>query len=575
MRTIPQLWADAVAAGRQAPAYLVEEEPGRWREVAWHEAATRVAELANGLLDLGIAKGETFGVMGSTRLEWALFDFALAHVGGVTSPVYANSSARDCAHALSLTDAVGVLVEDDEQLAKIDDVRGELPALRHVLTFADLDGLAERGRAYAREQPGALAAATEAIGEDDLYTFIFTSGTTGMPKACRILHRHYYDMASCVNRLEVRIVQPGDVMLLFLPLAHNFGRLMHLMGPHAGFTIAFCPDPFRVAEALPQVRPTIFPSVPRLFEKIHAGILAGFEEQTGLRRRLVGWALRVGREASLLREAGRPLPPRLALQHRLADRLVYSKVKSRLGGRLRACISGGAPLAPEIVRFLHSLDVLVLEGYGLTECTSAATVNRPSRFRVGTVGLALPDVELRLADDGELLLRSSTNFAGYHKDDAATRAVLDADNWLRTGDIATIDGDGFVTITDRKKDLLVTAGGKKIAPQNLENDLKQSRLVSQVLAVGDRRPYISALITLDPDELERVRGSGGDAEQLVRELVDRVNESRSPFEQIRRFAILPRDFSQAEGEITPTLKLRRRVCEEHFAAEIERLYSSA
>ena len=570
-RTIPTLWRDAVAAGGTRPAYLVEEEAG-WREVAWEEAARRVDELANGLLALGVRKGDAFGILGTTRLEWALFDFALALAGGVTAPIYATSSARDCAYVLAHSEAVGVLVEDEEQERKIADVRAELPGLRHVLTFAGLDDLAARGREHSAVHPDALEAAAAAVGEDDLYTFIYTSGTTGPPKGCRILHRHYYEMTATVDRLDGFVVE-DDVILLYLPLAHNFGRLMHLLGPHTGVTIAFCPDPYRVAEALAAVRPTLFPSVPRIFEKLHGALVAGFDEQTGLKGALVRWALSVGRRASAAREAGRRLPPLLGLQHRLAGRLVYSKVRERLGGRLRVGVSGGAPLAPEIARFLHALDVLVLEGYGLTECTSAATVNRPSSFRFGTVGPALPGVELRLDEDGELLIRSPMNFAGYHRDEEATRAVLTDDGWLRSGDIAEIDAEGFVRITDRKKDILVTAGGKKVAPQNLENDLKSSKFVSQALVVGDRRPYVGALITLDEPEVDRWRAGGGDdVGGLVQEIVDGVNSERSRFEQIKRFAILPRDFTAEAGEVTPTLKLRRRVCEQHFAEEIERLY---
>jgi long-chain acyl-CoA synthetase len=572
VRTIPALWREAVAAGLPRPAYLVEADDG-WREVGWPEAARRVDELANGLLALGIRKGDTFGILGRTTLEWALFDFALALVGGVTAPLYATSSARDCAYVLSHSDAVGVLVEDEEQEAKLAEARAEVPALRHVLTFAGLDELAARGREHAEAHPEALAEAAHAVGDDDLYTFIYTSGTTGPPKGCRILHRHYYDMVATVDLLDEFVVE-DDVILLYLPLAHNFGRLMHLLGAYAGLTVAFCPDPYRVAEALPAVRPTLFPSVPRIFEKLHGALVAGFDEQTGVKRRLVGWALAVGRRASALLEAGRPLPPGLALQHRLADRLVYSQVKERLGGRLRVAVSGGAPLSPEIARFLHAVGVLVLEGYGLTECTSAATVNLPSRFRFGTVGPALPGIELKLDPDGELLIRSPMNFAGYHKDEEATRAVLTEDGWLRTGDVAAIDEDGFVTITDRKKDILVTAGGKNVAPQNLENELKSSKYVSQALVVGDRRPYVAALIALDEQEIARWRAGGGsDAEELVRAIVDEVNSGRARFEQIRRFAILPRDFSLEAGEVTPTLKLRRRVCEQHFADEIEVLYA--
>jgi long-chain acyl-CoA synthetase len=360
-------------------------------------------------------------------------------------------------------------------------------------------------------------------------------------------------------------------MLLYLPLAHNFGRLMHLWAGYAGFTLAFCPDPLRVGDAMPHVRPTLLPSVPRVFEKVHTAVSAAFAEEAGVKRRLIEWSLGVGREASALRQARRPLPPLLAAKHRLADRLVYAKVKRRLGGRLRIGISGGAPLSPEIAEFFHALDLLILEGWGLTECTTAATVNRPTRFRFGTVGLPMPGIDVSAADDGELLIRGDTVFAGYLKDEAATREVLGADGWLRSGDVGAIDAEGFVRITDRKKDLIVTAGGKNIAPQNIENALKTSRYVSQALVVGDRRPYVVALVTLDQAEVERDRR---DPDALVADAVERVNADLSRFEQIKRFAILDREFTAEQGEVTPTLKLKRRVCEQHFAAEIERLYAS-
>jgi long-chain acyl-CoA synthetase len=296
-------------------------------------------------------------------------------------------------------------------------------------------------------------------------------------------------------------------------------------------------------------------------------VTSKFAEASGIKRRLIDWALRVGKEVSELRQAERPVPPMLAMRHRLADRLVYSKIKDRLGGRLRIGVSGGAPLAKEIIEFFHTLDVLILEGYGLTECTTAATVNRPSKFRFGTVGPALPDAEVRIADDGEVLIRTETNFAGYFKDEDATQEVLPGDGWLRTGDLGRLDDDGFLTITDRKKDILVTAGGKNVAPQNLENALKMHPLVSQVLVVGDRRPYVAALITL----AEGVPKDQAEAE--MQQVVDDVNRDLSRFEQIKRFAILPRDFTAEDGEVTPTLKLKRRVCQDHFAAEIEALYS--
>jgi len=559
-RTIARLWRDAVARQPDEPAYLVEEN-GVWHPVTWAEAGQIVDELAHGLLALGVRKGDAFAILGSTRVEWVLFDFALALVGAVMAPIYMNNSARDTAYVIEHSEAVGALCEDEEQRRKVDGL-----GLDHVLTFAGLDELRARGRDHARAEPDRLERAAAEIGEDDLYTYIYTSGTTGPPKACMIRHRNYYAMVDKVDDVEDFTVE-GDVMLLFLPLAHNFGRCMALGGARRGYTIAFCPDPYAVADAMRAVKPTVFPSVPRVYEKVHTGVTQKFAEESGVKGALIEWALRVGRRASELRQAGRELPRGLALQHRLANRLVYSKVKDRLGGRLRIGISGGAPLAKEIIEFFHALDILILEGYGLTECTTAATVNRPAQFRFGTVGPALPGVELRIADDGEVLIKTDTNFAGYFKDERATREVLPGDGWLRSGDLGHLDEDGFLTITDRKKDILVTAGGKNVAPQNLENALKTHPLISQALVVGDKRPYVAALITVadetTPDE----------ARHEIERAVEEVNSELSRFEQIKRYAILPRDFSADEGEVTPTLKLKRRVCQEHFAAEIEALYS--
>jgi len=559
-RTIARLWQNAVERRWPGPAYLVQEGED-WREVSWDEAAQAVEELANGLLAIGVKKGDAFSILGSTRLEWVLFDFALGLVGAVGAPIYMNSSPKDTAHVVQHSGAVGVLCEDESQRSKLEGLE-----LDHVLTFADLDDLRARGRAYAESHPGAVAEAAAAIREDDLFTYIYTSGTTGPPKACMITHRNYYEMADKIRQIDDFTVM-DDTMLLFLPLAHNFGRLMHLHSPHVGYTLAFCPDPYAVAEALPVVRPTVFPSVPRVYEKVHTAVTAKFDEATGVKRRLIDWALRVDREVSRLRQAGEPVPRGLAVRHRIADKLVYSKVKERLGGRIRICISGGAPLAKEIIEFFHALDILILEGYGLTECTTAATVNRPTSYRFGTVGPALPGVRLRIADDGEVLIETETIFAGYYKDEAATREILPGDGWLRSGDVGNLDEDGFLTITDRKKDILVTAGGKNVAPQNLENALKTHSIISQALVVGDRRPYVAALITLVEDV------SHEDAEAEVQRAVDEVNRDHSRFEQVKRFTILPRDFTAEDGEVTPTLKLKRRVCQEHFAAEIEALYS--
>ena len=318
-----------MSAGRTNAAYLVEGPDG-WSEVSWDEAARTVDELANGLLALGIRKGDAVGILAQTSLEWALFDYALGLIGAVGAAIYANSSPKDCRYVLEHSDAVAVLVEDEAQRAKVADA-----GVAHVITFDELDALRERGRRFAAESPKALAEAEAQVGEDDLFTFIYTSGTTGPPKACMIRHRNYYEMAGCVDHVEA-FALADDVMLLYLPLAHNFGRLMHLLGAHTGYTTAFCPDPLRVAEALPAVRPTLLPSVPRLYEKVHTAVLGQFEQVHGPRRRLLGWALHVGRRVSTLRERGEALPAGLAFQHRVADRSSTRRSRSASAG---ACVS--------------------------------------------------------------------------------------------------------------------------------------------------------------------------------------------------------------------------------------------
>jgi long-chain acyl-CoA synthetase len=583
-RTIARLWRDAVAADHSTPAYLVEDDGEGWREVSWGDADELVRAYANGLLARGVGKGDAFAILAQNSLDWALVDFALAQIGAVGIPVYANSSPRDVAYLLEHSEAVGIVCEDAEQLAKVESAAEDLPKLEHVLTYHDLAGLASHGIDFASTHPTALDEASTAIEEEDLYTIIYTSGTTGPPKGCMVSHRNYYAMVSVVDEMENH-TRPDDVMLLYIPLAHNFGRLMLLEGANVGFTIAFLGDPLRVADAVLHVRPTVLPSVPRVFEKVYAAVQSRFDEATGVKRRLVDWALPIGREVSRLQGEGKPVPRGLAARHGIADRLVFSKVRERLGGRLRLPISGGAPLAKEIAEFFDAIGIRILEGYGLTECTTASNFNRPERYRFGTVGPPLPGFEVTVAEDGEVLIRSETVFQGYFKDPEATAAVLLPDGWLRTGDIGHIDADGFLTITDRKKDIIVTAGGKNVAPQNIENDLKTSKYVSQALVVGDRRPYVAALITLDEAEIGKwaaERSVEGDVaslardervRELVQSVVDGANRERSRFEQVKRFAILPRDFTMDDGELTPTLKLRRRAVTEHFAMEIEELYA--
>jgi long-chain acyl-CoA synthetase len=577
VRTVTALWQAAVSEPRRQPAFLTLDGSG-WRAVSWREAGVAVDELAGGFLALGVEPGDRVAILGRTRLEWTLCDYALASIGAITVPVYPSSSAIECAYILGNAGVRAIVCENEEQYAKVLPMRAELGALDHVVTIdgepggaLSLGTLRARGRERALERPAEVEDRRRAVSEDDVLTIIYTSGTTGPPKGCVITQRHYWVMADMVRRIP-GLFEDDDRVLLYLPLAHNFARLVQHLGVAVGFTLAHCPDVGEVSQALLDVRPTIFPSVPRLFEKAYASVTAAFGEARGSRRRLVDWALDVGRRASALRQEGRRLPPALALRHAAADRLVFARVKERFGGRLRLAVSGGAPLAREIAEFFHALDILILEGYGLTECTTASHLNQPGRYRFGTVGVALPGVEARVAEDGEVFLRGPNVFAGYFGDEKATREVLSPDGWLATGDLGSIDPDGFLTITDRKKDILITSGGKNVSPQNVENALKASRYITQALVVGDRRPYLAALLVPDREEVARVARTAQEQRALLEQVVAEVNSRLGRVEQVKRFAVLDRDFLAEEGELTPTLKLRRQACAEHFRDEIERLY---
>ena len=581
-QTIAALWQHANSDARDVPAYLVQTDDD-WVDVSWAEAGERVDELAHGLLDLGIRKGDRFAILGSTRIEWALLDFALCSIGAVVVPIYPTSSANESAYILGDAEVCAIAVEDDAQCEKIEGARGRLPQLEHIFRFAELDVVAERGRAYREREPNAVADAAAAVAADDLLTCIYTSGTTGPPKGCMLTNRNFVAMTEMIGGVD--LMRSGDRVVLFLPLAHGFGRLVHFAAARTGFTVAFCPVVSELGRSLEQVRPDFFPAVPRVYEKVRAAVRSELDAATGFKRGIVRWALAVGSRTSAYHQRRQTLPWLLALQQKLADRIVYGRVKAKLGGRLRFAVSGGAPIARDVLDFFHALDITILEGYGLTECTSCA-INRLDHFRFGTVGPPLPGCEISFDDEGEILVGGPHVFAGYLNKAEATREAFTDDGRFRTGDIGELDADGFLRITDRKKDLIATAGGKKIAPQNIENDLKRrSKLISHALVVGDRRPYIIALLTLDAEATTRWshdRGVDGDLAKLtasealyaeLQSVVDDVNHELARPEQIKRFAVLPRDFSEEHGEITPTLKLKRRICEQHFADEIEALYA--
>jgi long-chain acyl-CoA synthetase len=557
-----------------------------WVSRSFREVEETVRPLALGLVSLGVEKGDKVSILGNTRPEWTYADFAALSIGAVVVPIYQTNSPEECRYVLENSDAKVVIVEDDEQLEKIRGVREQLPMLEHVIRMTgssddtiSLEDVADRGGGDASDWERRWSGVTKG----DVCTFIYTSGTTGPPKGCVINHGNYRAMLDMINQTSV--VQREDVSYLYLPLAHSFALLVQLGSFDLGATLAYWErDPLKILPNLAELQPTYFPSVPRIFEKIYTAATSGMEKEGGLKKAIFDWSIRVGGRMRETERAGREPGFLLRKQYEFADKRVLSKIRALFGGRLRLAVSGAAPINPDILRFFDSAGVLVLEGWGMTETSTAATISSPDDFKVGTIGKPFPGCDIRIAEDGEILVKGPNVFQGYYKNEEATRETI-VDGWLHTGDIGSIDEDGFIRITGRKKDIIITAGGKNITPANLENEIKQHPLVSQCVVVGDRQPYLVALITLDPEEAvayAQEHGLPEDLEQLstnpeirrsIEAHVDAINEKFARVEQIKKIAILPRDLSQEGGELTPTLKVKRAVVAQKHAPEIEKLYA--
>ncbi len=549
---------------------------GQWHDLTFTEAAEWVMELASGLVHLGLAPGERVCVLSDTRVEWSAVELAVLAAGGVVVPIYPSSAPEECAWIIGDSGAVLVVAEDDAQRDKVESIRERVPALRDVVVIegGGLDELRSRGR--TSPVPGELDDRRAAIDPDDPTVIIYTSGTTGPPKGCVLTNRNWLTM--CRLSEELSYVLPDDVAYLFLPLAHVFAQIVHLGALYTGHTVAFYGgDTSKVVAELAEVRPTFLPSVPRIFEKIYTAATAGVPEEQ-LRQ-----AVQVGLAVRGLRAAGQPLPPDLAAAFEEVDP-VFARVRAIFGGRLRQALSGAAPISVEVLEFFSAAGVPVLEGYGMSESTGVGTVNTLARHKLGSVGtFGMAGLQLKVAEDGELLMQGPHVFAGYWNNPAATAEVL-TDGWLHTGDLGEIDDDGFVTITGRKKDIIITAGGKNIAPANVENQLRQSRWISHAVVYGDLKPYLVALITLDQDEIvpwAKAQGLPTDlptlartpeVRALVQDVVDEANSHFAHVSQVKRFTILDRDLSQDDGELTPTLKVKRKVVHTAHAERYQELY---
>ena len=590
--TLHRMFLNRIAEGGDSVRYMVPGDHG-FTPVTYRQVGDASREIGLGLMALGLSRGDRVAILATTRLEWCLADIGAILGGFVTVPIYPSNLPDQVEYILAHSRARVVFVEDEPQYNKVAGVRSRLPHLSSVVMMTGaaegkegaipLAALRERGKEHGSANPGVFEARAEEILPADDLTIIYTSGTTGPPKGVVTRHSNY--AFNVTSALEAVHVPRGAVFLQFLPLAHSLGRLEHFLSFDAMAVSSFARSLQTVAEDLAAVRPEIMVSVPRLYEKFYARVQAKVEEDGGLKKKIFEWALAAGREASRCRQRGEEPRGVLALKNTIADRLVFGKIRERMGGRLRFFISGGAPLSREIAEFLHAIGVLILEGYGLTETSTVTTVNRIERYKFGTVGKALPGTEIRIAADGEILIRGPHIFREYFGDPDATREAIDPEGWFHTGDIGVLDEEGFLRITDRKKDIIVTSGGKNIAPQNVENLLKNDRYVSQAFVFGDRRKYLTALLTLAPEEIVAWAARQGirdrDIEslskhpevlQLMRERVDAVNRGLASFEQVKKFALLGTDFSQETGELTPTLKVRRKVVIAKYARILDDLY---
>jgi long-chain acyl-CoA synthetase len=586
-RTIADLAPLAAQRHADLTAITYKDESGTWVSRTYREVGEIVRQLALGLIELGIEKGDKVSILANTRPEWTYFDFAALSVGATVVPIYQTNSPEECQYVLENSDAKAVIVEDSEQLAKIDEISERVPKLEHVIRMEgsggnaiSMDELIEAGSGRSDSE---WEERWRSVTPDDICTFIYTSGTTGPPKGCVISHGNYRSMTTMA--LDESVLASDTTTYLFLPLAHSFALLIQFLSFDLGGNIAYWErDPLKIIPNLAEVKPDYFPSVPRIFEKIYTAATGEVEKAGGIKKLVFNWAIGVGRKVRTKERAGEPIGWLLRRQYEIADRTVLSKIRDLFGGRIKNCVTGAAPINPEILRFFDAAGVLILEGWGMTETATAATVARPDAFKFGKVGRAFNGCEIKIADDGEILVRGPNIFQGYYKNPEATAEALE-DGWLHTGDIGELDRDGYLSITGRKKDIIITAGGKNITPANLEAEIKQSPYVSQCVVIGDRRPYLVALITLDMEECEKLSAEKGwpadpaelrrnpEMRAILQKHLDQVNEKFARVEQVKKFEILPHDLSQETGELTPTMKVKRNVVAEKFERDVDALYA--
>lgn len=591
-QTIVQVFKEAQnrPSGKTASRFKFN---GEWKSQTWKDCFLMAETIANGLHSFELSKGDRVALVSNTRFEWWMCDFGIMGAGFVTVPLYQSSLPEDIEYILNNSEAKVLILEDASQVKKWEKIASKCPQVAKVICIQDYSDLPDEilswqefldeGDAQITASPGLFSKCIDESKIDDVATILYTSGTTGEPKGVVLTHRQI--MSEIVEVFTTVGIDDTDESLSFLPYSHVMGRIESWGAVYCGFTLNFAESIERIRLNLTEVHPTIMIAVPRIFEKIYSGILSQVEANP-LRNKIFKWALEIGKQVSRHRIEGSSLPLPLLGQYLVAKKLVFTPLKEKMGGKLRFAVSGGAPLSAEIARFFHAADLLVLEGYGLTETTAAITVNTPFAYQFGSVGKPAGDVKIKFDKDGEILVKSDKVMREYYKNPTATQQAFTDDGFFRTGDIGEFTSDGFLKITDRKKDLIKTAGGKYVAPQKIENLLKLHRLVSNVLIHGDQKKYIVALITLNEevvlDFAKSQNLSYPDYASLtqhdlikneVRQIVAEANSQLSSFETVKNFAILPKDFTLEEGEITPSLKVKRKFCDQKYSGTIDKLYS--
>lgn len=592
-KNLLQIFSETVQARGHSACFRYKEN-GRWHTLSWVEIEKKVFDLACGLKKLGINKGDRISIFSQTRYEWTLADLAILSVGAVTVPIYQSNLPDQAAYIIGNSGAHLAFVEDAEQLKKIDEVHHDLPSLSQIILFDDGEKVKKKEGIYSLEEVMLLGTEEEGrkifeemkntLDEEADASFVYTSGTTGPPKGAVLTHGNF--LAELKALEEVFDFEPHYESLLFLPLAHILARVVQFAQLQRGFIQCYAESIDKLLDDVRDVGPHLMASVPRIFEKIHTRVMQGVEASSDLKKKIFQWALGVGQKRAELTAAKKRVPLMLRLKWGMAFRLVFAKLHQKLGGRIKFFISGGAPLSAEIGDFFHTAGFVILEGYGLTETTAAITCNTLKDFKIGTVGKPLKGVEIKIAEDGEILTRGDVVFKGYYKRPEETAEALNSGGWFHTGDIGVIDAEGFLKITDRKKDIIVTAAGKNIAPQNIEGLLKTDPLISQVMVHGDRRKYLSALITLDRGQvIEYARSNhipfrdysdlvqNEKIHDLIKRRIDEKNRQLARYESIKKFAILDSDFSVETGELTPTLKVKRKFTSEKYRDILDSLYT--